>query len=169
MRSTVFLIALISFNALAAEFPDGWRLPMAKELAGDPLRDASPSRYARIESDFNHDGVIDYVYLLKSTLYPGEGLLVKLSTSTGFEWQLLDRVEWGEEFADAPLIMRIELAKPGDYKTACALGYWQCGPDEPAVLKLKRASIKQDRFDGAKAIWYWDERSTALKKVWLGD
>lgn len=168
MRIFAFLIILYSFEVLAAEFPAGWRLPTEKELAGEPLRNELPSKYARLDTDLNNDGKLDHVYLLKSTQYPGEGLFVKLSMPKGYEWQLLDRVEWGAEYADTPLIMRIDLAKPGSYKTACALGFWQCGPDEPAVLKLERAAIWQNRFDDATAIWYWDDDNQMIKKVWLG-
>ncbi len=112
MRIIVFLIILYSFEALAAEFPAGWRLPTEKELAGEPSRNESPSKYSRLDSDLNNDGKVDHAYLLKSTQYPGEGLFVKLSTPTGYEWQMLDRVEWGAEYADTPLIMRIDLATP---------------------------------------------------------
>jgi len=166
-----FIIALfivLSTPALSSELPDGWRLPTEKELTTEPPRDGSPTKYARASSDVNNDGKIDHVYLLKSTRYPGEGLLIKLSTLAGYEWQLLDHVEWGEEYADAGLKMRIDLAKPGEYKTACASGYWQCGAGEPAILKLKRAAIWQDRFDGATAIWYWDTHNKIIRKVWLG-
>ncbi len=97
MRIITFLIILYSFKALAAEFPAGWRLPTEKELSGEPSRNDSPLRdahqHSRLESDLNDDGKIDHVYLLKSTQHPGEGLFVKLSTRSGYEWQLLDRVE----------------------------------------------------------------------------
>jgi len=36
MRIVAFLIILFSFEALAAEFPAGWRLPTEKELTGEP-------------------------------------------------------------------------------------------------------------------------------------
>jgi len=101
---------------MGAEFPAGWRLPIEKELVGEPSRNDSPSKdahkHSRLDSDLNNGGKLDHVYLLKSTQYRGEGLFVKLSTPTGYAWQLLDRVEWGAEYVDTPLIMRINLAKP---------------------------------------------------------
>jgi len=169
MPIIILLFALLSMPALAADFPDGWRLPTEKELTTEPPRDDSPSKYARVDSDFNDDGEIDHAYLLKSVNYPGEGLVIQFSTSVGYEWQVLDRVEWSEEYAAAGLKMRINLAEPGGYKTACAFGYWQCGPDEPDILKLKRAGIYQDRFDGAIAIWLWDKHNKQFRKVWLGN
>jgi len=100
MRIVAYLIILYSFEALAIEFPAGWHLPTEKELAGEPLRVDSSSKdarkYAQLDSDLNNDGKVDHAYLLKSTQYPGEGLFVKLSTPEGYEWQLLDRVEWAE-------------------------------------------------------------------------
>ncbi|MCF6322917.1 MAG: hypothetical protein L3J89_01100 [Gammaproteobacteria bacterium] len=154
---------LFSFEALALAFPADWRLPTEKEMAVE-----SPLNQTRIESDFNQDGKLDHAFLLKSINYPGEGLVVYVSTATGYEWQVLDRVEWGEEYADAGLKMRIKLAAPGRYKTACALGYWVCGPEEPEVLELKKAAIYQNRFDDAIAVWFWDKGINQFKKVWLG-
>ncbi len=169
MPVIILLFMLLSMPIAASAFPDGWRLPTDKELITEPPRDDSPLKYARVESDFNGDGKMDYAYLLKSTQYPGEGLMVRLSTLSGYEWQLLDRVEWSEEFSTAGLKMRINLAQPGGYKTACSFGYWQCGEDEPAVLKLKGSGIYQIRFDGVVAIWFWDMQYQRFKKVWLGN
>jgi hypothetical protein len=165
MPIIIFLLTLLSMPSLASDFPEGWRLPTERELSGDD----SLAEYAQIESDFNDDGKLDQAYLLKSTAHPGEGLIVNVSTSQGNEWLVLDRVEWGEEYAGAGLKMRIKLAQPGSYTTACALGYWQCEPDEPAVLELKRAAIYQDRFDGAIATWFWHKETKQFKKIWLGN
>ncbi len=169
MRMIILWLGLLaSGSLLALELPADWRLPTAKELVTEPPRDDSPLRYAQVESDFNGDGKLDRAYLLKSVHYPGEGLLVRLSSPAGYVWQLLDRVEWGEEYASAGLKMRIELAQVGSYKTACALGYWQCTSDEPDMLELMHAGIYQDRFDGAIAIWFWDHPRQQFKQVWLG-
>ena len=168
MRSIALLFVLCPFNTLAAEVPADWRLPTEKELISEPSRNESLTKFARVDSDFNNDGKIDHAYLLKSVRYPGEGLLVNISSPTGYKWQLLDRVEWGEEFSGVGLIMRIGLAKPGSYKTACAYGYWECTSEDPGELKLERGAILQDRFDGASAIWYWNEGSKKFQQVWLG-
>ena len=168
MRVTIFILALVSFEALALEFPADWRLPTEKELRSELQQNTSTPKQAVIESDFNDDGLLDRAFLLKSVNYPGEGLVAYISTAAGYEWQVLDRVEWGEEYAGAGLKMKIELATPGRYKTACSLGYWECGPEESDVLELKRAAIYQNRFDGAIAIWFWDEGTKQFKKIWLG-
>ncbi len=164
MRIISFILMLFSFEALALELPADWRLPTEKETGAD----LQPGK-ARIESDFNQDGKLDHAFLLKSSNYPGEGLVVHISTATGYEWQVLDRVEWAEEYAGAELKMRIKIAHPGRYKTACALGYWACGAEEPAILELKQEAIYQDRFDGAIAIWFWAKDAKQFKKVWLGN
>jgi len=169
MPIIILLVSLLAGPVLAADFPEGWRLPTEKELIAEPPRTGSHSKYAQVDSDFNDDGKIDRAYLLKSINYPGEGLVVSISTSQGNQWLVLDRVEWGEEYAGAGLKMRIKLAQAGNYTTACALGYWQCEPGEPAVLELKRAAIYQDRFDGAVAIWFWHKETKQFKKIWLGN
>jgi len=163
MRMMGLILMLFSLDALALPFPADWRLPTAREMTAEP-----PLKQVRIEGDFNQDGQLDYAFLLKSVNYPGEGLVVYMSTVRGYEWRVLDRVEWGEAYAGAGLKMRIKLAMPGHYTTACALGYWACGPQEPGVLELKWVAIYQDRFDGAIAIWFWNKNSKQFNKVWLG-
>jgi len=169
MPIIILLLTFLSAPLLASDLPEGWRLPTEKELIAVPAGADSLSKHAQIDSDFNDDGKLDRAYLLKSINYPGEGLVVSVSTPQGSEWLVLDRVEWGAEYAGAGLKMRIKLAQPGNYTTACALGYWQCGPGEPAVLVLKRAAIYQDRFDGAVAIWFWQKETQQFKKIWLGN
>ena len=169
MPIIILLFTLLSTPSLASGFPEGWRLPTEKELIAEPPETDSLAKYAQVDSDFNDDGKVDRAYLLKSINYPGEGLVVSVSTSQGNEWLVLDRVEWGEEYVGAGLKMRIKLAQPGRYTTACALGYWQCEPDEPAVLELKQAAIYQDRFDGAVAIWFWHKETKQFKQIWLGN
>lgn len=163
MPVVLLLFSLLTNSVMAVDFPDGWRLPTNNELP------STNKENVKIEADFNGDGKPDFAYLLKSTKFIGEGLLVWLSIHDGYQWKHLDRVEWSKEFADAPLVMRIELAPIAKYKTACASGYWECAPDEPGIFELQQPGIQLTRFDNAVALWYWDRKTGAFKQHWLGD
>ena len=170
MRSILVLFLALSVQvAFAVEPPAGWRTPAAKELAENPLRNESPTKNAEVVGDFNNDGTLDHAYIFKSTKFSGEGLVVSLSSPKGFIWKVIKEINWGKEHPNVDLVMGIDLAKPGDYKTACAKGYWECGPNEPEVLTLKTQSIWHFRFESAASIWYWDMKSSEFKQIWIRD
>lgn len=163
------LLALSSQIVFAVEPPIDWRVPTEKELAAEPLRNESPTKNAKVVGDFNGDGISDRAYLFKSTKFSGEGLAVRLSSPKGFIWKIIDQIDWGKTSPTADLVMGIDLAKPGDYKTACAKGYWKCSPNEPEVLKLTTAGIWHFRFESAASIWYWDKKYAGFKQLWISD
>ena len=170
MRSiSLMIMTLFTFSAYAIELTNGWRFPTEKELAAQPMRSESPSKNAVVESDFNGDGKTDHAYLLKSTTFSGEGLLVKLSTPNGYTWKVLDKIDWGEKYPAVDLAMGIDLVTPGDYKTACSKGYWECKENEPETLMLKTPGILYFRFESAASIYYWDKESMEFKQVWISD
>lgn len=170
MRSIPLLFLVLSSRlALAVEPPAGWRVPTEKELAAEPLRSESPTKSAKVVGDLNGDGTPDHAYLFKSTKFSGEGLAVRLSSPKGFIWKIIDQVDWGKEYPNVDLAMGIDLAKPGDHKTACAKGYWECGQNEPEMLKLKTPGVWHFRFESAASIWYWDKKSSEFKRVWISD
>lgn len=165
----LLLLAITAQLAFAVEPPAGWRVPTEKELAAEPLRNESPTKSAEVVGDFNGDGILDHAYLFKSTKFSGEGLAVRLSSPKGFIWKIVDQTDWGKEYPNVDLAMGIDLAKPGDYKTACAKGYWECGTNEPEVLKLKTPGIWHFRFESAASIWYWDKKGSEFKQIWISD
>jgi len=65
--------------------------------------------------------------------------------------------------------MGIDLAEPGEQKTACAKGYWKCKPGEPEILKLKNPGIWYFSFGSAASIWYWEQKRGQFEKVWISD
>lgn len=170
MRSIPLLFLVLNSQlALAVEPPAGWRIPTKKELAAEPLRGKSPTKSAEVIGDLNGDGTRDHAYLFKSTKFSGEGLAVRLSSPKGFIWKIIDQTDWGKEYPNVDLAMGIDLAKPGDYKTACGKGYWECEKNEPEVLNLKTPGIWHFRFESAASIWYWDKKSGEFKRVWISD
>ena len=71
--------------------------------------------------DFNGDGKIDSAYLLKSTKFSGQGLLVKLSTGSSYKWIEVDVINWNqlypdEDYGNVSLGMAIEVLSPKELK-----------------------------------------------------
>ena len=155
--------------SFAFEFPKEWRLPTESELSGESLRKESSNKYAKVEADFNGDGKLDYAYLLKSQVYSGEGLIVRLSSSSNYSWEVLNEINWGEKYPNVDLVMGIDLASPGKLKTACGKGYWECGHDEPETIELSLPSIWHYRFESAASIWYWQASTSSFKQIWIRD
>src|SRR5882672_7492162 len=99
MRAALLLVALVCICRTAGAdetptLPDGWRFPTAAELSDEKLRDKSEMKYAKAVADFNGDGIPDQAFLLKSTKFSGEGLLVRLSDGPGkFKWMVLHTID----------------------------------------------------------------------------
>ena len=161
--------SILACAASSGEPPTGWRLPTAKELAGEPLRARSPTMNAEVTGDFNGDGKLDHAYLFKATDVSGEGLVVWISTPGGYHWAVIDKTDWGRKFPNVDLSMGIDALAPGDYRTACGKGYWECGPDEPETLRLKVPGILHFRFESAESVWYRDQAISSFRNVSLSD
>jgi hypothetical protein len=164
------LLTVPSYSKDKITMPDGWRFPTAEELSDDVNRKDSPTKYAKAVADFNGDGINDEAVLLKSTKFSGEGLFVRLSDNqNGFKWIELDVIDWGKKYPKVNLSMGIDIAKPGEYKTACGKGYFECKEGEPEVLKLRRPAINYFRFESANSFFVWDEKTTGFKRIWISD
>jgi hypothetical protein len=156
-------------TALEAVPPKGWRFPTDVEMADEPLRNESPTKYAIVVADFNGDGKLDYAYLFKSTEYSGEGLLVQLSSPQGYVWKVITQTDWGDKYPSVDLVMGIDLAKPGKYETACSEGALACEAKEQKSITLKRAGIWHFKFESGGAVWYWDLKMKKFLQVWISD
>lgn len=169
----IFLFLLLATPSFAKDkiaLPKGWRYPTTEELSDEPGRKDSPTKYIKAVADFNGDGIDDEVYLVKSTKFSGEGLLVHLSDKQkGFRWLVLDTTGWGKEYPKVNLSMGVDIVKPGQYKTACGKGYFKCGKGEPEVLKLKRPAINYFKFESANSFFFWDDKTSSFKRVWISD
>ncbi|MFB2863414.1 hypothetical protein [Aeromonas sp. MdU4] len=170
MRSIIIIFTMILSQAVyALDLPEGWRMPTAQELADEPLRNESPTKYSTAEGDFNGDGKTDYAFLLKSTKFSGEGLWVKLSTANGDEWIVLEQTDWGKEYPNVNLAMGIDLADKGRYTTLCGKGYWTCEKGEPETLTLENPSIHYFKFASSDSVFFWNKKSKKFDRVWLSD
>ncbi len=164
-----FLLSSVSHAGEKISLPKCWRLPTEDELTY-VNRKGSPTKYSRAVADFNGDGIDDEALLLKSTQFVGEGLFVRLSDKQeGFRWVELDVIHWGREYPKVDLSMGVDVAKPGNYSTACGKGYFECKEGEPEVLKLRLPAIDYFRFESANSFFVWDENTKCFKRIWMSD
>lgn len=63
----------------------------------------------------------------------------------------------------------VSLVSPGRYDTACGKGYWDCGPDEPAVLTLDAPAVRLFTNEGAESFFIWKTAEQAFQQIWMSD
>ena len=150
--------------------PGGWRYPTVDELSEVPGRKESPSKYTKAVADFNGDGINDEAYLLKSTTFNGQGLLVRLSDKrNGYKWLQLDTIDWGKEKPEVKLSVGVDIAPPGEYETVYGKGYFENPKGEPEVLRLERPAINYFQFESANSFFYWDNKTEKFMRIWISD
>jgi len=168
MRSILASLVLLSVSALSAAadtppLPKGWRFPLAKELSDEKMRNDSPAKFATAIADSNGDGVPDQAFLLKSTKFSGEGLLVWLSNGPGkFRWIVLDTIDWGPKYPNVPLSRGIDIIKPGVLEYICIVkeNADDCEPEGEGEgrpkMTLRRPALFHFKFESAGSAFYWD-------------
>lgn len=159
----------VMLHASSDTLPTGWRLPTQAEIDAVPMRSWSETKFLRLDGDFNSDGRQDIVQLVKSEEIDGEGFAVRLSTSLGYEWQIVRHFEYKKPSSKPTLRMGLSTVEPGNYKTACGKGYWECKEGEPKVLNLESIGIAYFLFESASSIWYWDNLNEKFIQVWIRD
>jgi len=142
-----------------------WRNPKENELSDKEFRAKSPTKFVTLTKDFNGDGKLDYAYLMKSTRFNGEGLIVKISTADSFEWLVVKEEDAYQP--DTPLFMGVDEIEVGVHKTSCAV--YDCEPGEPTEVTLKNTGIYYFVFEKGGDLLYWDSAINNFKEVYLGD
>ncbi len=159
-----FLGLLLSSEALAQDLPPGWRRATPSERASSWGKQ-SPTRFFRVEGDFDGDGRTDVAELLVNSSEKKFALFVKLASTQ--KWQMLG------EAGDLGNLDRfaIDLVKRGRYKTACGKGYDDsfCAHGEPDYLVLSHPAIDFIYTESADSIFYWDQKTKAFRKIAMSD
>jgi hypothetical protein len=158
--------ALLIPLALSAKDKSGWRIPAHSELKDDlGWRKDDPNRYLVVKADFDGDGKEDVASLLINDKENKMGLFVKLTSRSETKEIKL------EEFDDKSWIevMGISGVKPGNYKTACGKGYFECKKGEPETLTLKRPAIDFFKFGSANSFFFWDDKAKRFQRIWMSD
>jgi hypothetical protein len=65
--------------------------------------------------------------------------------------------------------MGVSVITPGQYKTACGKGYWDCKGDETPLIILKYPAIDYFMFESANAFFYLDDTVCKFKRIWIRD
>ncbi len=111
-----------------------------------------------VRADFDGNGVEDEAWLVIN--------------ESGSGWKLIALMN-GDKTAITlvaaedgnPQYFGIEEVPPGEYRTACGKGHWECAADEPSVLNLKNPGFRFFKFESASTLWFWDESSGRLREI----
>lgn len=167
-RALPCLLVTVACAASDTSLPSEWRLPTEEELAGEPLRKESPTRYARAVADFNADGSLDEAVLVKSTRFSGEGLLVRLSCGPHcVKWITLDSTDWRQN-QNVPVSMGVNVLAPGPHEYICVEDSGGCeAPPVRPTITLESAAIEYFRFESSSSFFYW--KDGRFVRVWTSD
>ena len=169
------LLLLIATSAIAYDFPDGWRKATPEELESWPYtREGSKSKYTEAHADFNGDGKIDSAYLLKSTRFSGQGLLVKLSSGNSYTWIEVHVINWDklypdEDFGNVSLSMGISVLSPKDVKKYIKESNIETSSDDLKPEDYQNPAIRYFAFGSAGSIIYWSQSENQFKRYWYSD
>ena len=155
-------VVTITLAATAGSLP-GWRPPRAAEV-DQAWRKDNPNRYVWIAADFDGDGHADRAELLVRDPAPGVALVVTLARDTRHPLVL-------EQSTDVAWLdaMGVDVASPGEYKTACGKGYSECQPGEPESLKLGTPAIEFFKVESASSFFVFEPARGRFKRVWISD
>lgn len=161
------LMLLLSMSAYAEEFPAGLRLPTKQELAEDPSRNESPTKFAKVTADFNGDGKPDTAFLLVNVKNHKRVLAVKLSSENSYEWKIIDKGEFDWSYPQ----MAISSSEPGEnYKTSCGAGLTKCSKNEPKSFTLKNSGLWYSPMDqGGAQLFAWNHKKIIFEVMDVGD
>lgn len=162
----IFTLTSIAHAQAKPEFPAGWKPATKSDYSDENLSFRKNQVPNHIEADFNGDGLADQAWVLISTSKSLYGLFVFLGQKTG-GYKMLTLVEHKRE--TEKLFMGISLWEPGQYKTACGKGYWECKDDETQILELITPGINFFAFESANSVFYWNPRKNEFKRIWMSD
>ncbi len=170
-----FLLLLMATSAFSSDFPDGWRKATPEELKSfHNWRDGSKSEYTEAHADFNGDGKIDSAYLLKSTKFSGQGLLVKLSSGSSYTWIEVDVINWDqlytdEDYGNVGLGMGIEVLSSKEVKEYINESNIMTSSDDLKPEDYQNPAISYFKFMSAGSIIYWSQSENKFKRYWYSD
>jgi hypothetical protein len=165
--SFFFLIALLSQPATSSVKPEvaDWRLPLQTEIAEAlDWRKDNPQSYLRAAGDFDGDGRSDTAELVVSEQHNAVAIRVRLSSLPSEPLVIAE-----DEGSHTVVGLGIDLVGPGDYKTACGKGYFECGPSDPEVLHLSCNAIDFFRFESANSFLIWQPEAKEFMRIWMSD
>ena len=151
----ITLLLTLSMSASA----ESWRFPSEQDITGDwkIFQNQIPRPYF-VEGDFDGNGVDDEIWLVINTSSSGWQLIAILNGNESPKILVTAAEGTAQTFG-------IEKVQPGDYKTACGKGYWECSSNEPESLSLKQPGFRFFKFESASTIWYWDSTYNQFNEI----
>jgi hypothetical protein len=170
MRILSLLILVLSLapTTLAGQRPPkGWRFPIESDYVGEwkDFRERLPVPF-HVKADFTGDKIADDAWILIRSDNKGWGLFVFLGRRSG-KAKIVQLDNHPED--SSPQKMGIALARPGDHKTACGKGYYECKRSEPEMLRLKNPGIEYFYHEVSSSIFYWSKSANRFKQVLISD
>jgi len=163
MKILLLLGALTYYSFAQPSLPVGWRFPDSSDII---LGWKEYSKPYFTSADFNNDGLIDEAWLLFNKDSKAWGLFVFLKTRSS----TYDHIPLDIDSIDCcAQRMGISVVTPGEYKTACGKGYWDCKDGETPLIILKYPAIDYFMFESANSFFYWDDTVCKFKRIWISD
>lgn len=150
--------------------PEGWRSPLSGEPIATGESHATTARvHPSVRADFDGDGIVDTAVLLRSTVFSGQGLLVKLSSAEGDGWLVLDEVDWGEDYPSDAVSAHIAVGPPGTFHAACDSVDADCNVGQAREITTDTPVLVYSRSAGASSMFHWDSGAGAFRRTLLDD
>jgi hypothetical protein len=160
----LFMSTLLAHAAFTQDLPTGWRVANTAERSSS-WRKKSPTRFLRVEGDFDGDGKSDTAEILINSAKNQFAVFVNLAAK--HQWQIL------VEPVDLASLDRFAIAivKPGRYETACGKGYDDsfCAQGEPDYLVLAHPAINFIYTESSDSIFYWDGKTKSFREIAMSD
>jgi hypothetical protein len=122
------------------------------------------NRYLLVTGDFNGDGNIDQVRLLRQAEGSKFGVFAFICGEDG-AYAIYRLTEDDVTYFSS---MGIEPVLPGSYVAACGKGYASC-EGEPREIHLRYEAINYFKEESANSFFYWDSDTGSFKRVWISD
>lgn len=159
-------MVFLAYAQSMPEFPAGWKPATKADYSDEALSFRQNLVPNHITADFNGDGKTDDAWILINTSINTFGLFVFLAQKDGtHKMVILDEHKRETE----KLFMGISLIEPGQYKTACGKGHWECKDGETTTLKLKTPGIDFFAFEGANSVFFWNSSKKEFTRIWMSD
>jgi len=156
---------MFSISIHAESLPIGWFLTTPEQYLAEDIEWYKGIPPNKVVADFNGDKIKDTAWVLTDKVKKKWGLFVSLSNNK----EKPTIIKLDENEITSHIFMGISPLKPGEYKTACGKGYWDCSKDEKPLLKLKNTGVNYFKFESANSVYYWSENKLGINQIWLSD
>ena len=156
MNYTSILIVFLALTACAEDANQSWRFPVENDLTGGWT--SSSGEPFHVQADFDGNGVTDDIWLVIEK--SGEGWrLIALMNGSSNAMQLNASASGNAQW------FGLREVAPGDLKTACGKGYWECSEDEPPTIHLPNPAVAFFKFESASTVYFWNDSNRTFESI----